>query len=50
MRYLVDNLFPEAKRIRLVVNNLNTYSPAAFYYESPSLEKCPPRTWGVMGS
>jgi hypothetical protein len=39
MRYFVDNLYPEAKRIRMVVNNLNTHSPAAFHYESPPLEK-----------
>jgi hypothetical protein len=38
MRYLAGNLYPEAKRIRLVVDNLNTHSPAAFYYKSPSSE------------
>ena len=31
MRYLLDDLYPEAERIRLVVDNLNTHSPAAFY-------------------
>ena len=31
MRYLLDDLYPEVERIRLVVDNLNTHSPAAFY-------------------
>jgi transposase len=31
MRHLLDDLYPEAERIRLVVDNLNTHSPAAFY-------------------
>jgi len=31
MGYLLDDLYPEAERIRLVVDNLNTHSPAAFY-------------------
>jgi transposase len=31
MRYLVDELFPEAERIRVVLDNLNTHTPAALY-------------------
>jgi hypothetical protein len=31
MRYLLDDLYPEVERIRLVVDDLNTHSPAAFY-------------------
>src|SRR5215213_8956149 len=31
MRYLLDDLYPQVERIRLVVDNLNTHSPAAFY-------------------
>ena len=31
MRYLLNDLYPQAERIRLVVDNLNTHSPAAFY-------------------
>ena len=31
MRYLVDDLFPDAQLIRLVTDNLNTHSPAALY-------------------
>ncbi len=31
MRYLVDELLPEAEVIRLVVDNLNTHTPAALY-------------------
>jgi DDE superfamily endonuclease len=31
MRHLIEDLYPEAERIRLVVDNLNTHSPAAFY-------------------
>lgn len=38
MRYLVDDLYPEAERIRLVVDNLNTHSPAAFYESFPPKE------------
>ena len=29
MRLLVDDYFPMAERIRLVVDNLNTHTPAA---------------------
>ena len=31
MRLLVDEYFPTAERIRLVVDNLNTHTPAALY-------------------
>lgn len=31
MQYLVDVLFPEAARIHLVLDNLNTHTPAALY-------------------
>ena len=31
MRLLVDRYFPTAERIRLVVDNLNTHTPAALY-------------------
>jgi hypothetical protein len=38
MRHLLDDLYPEVERIRLVVDDLNTHSPAAFY-ESFSAEE-----------
>ena len=31
MRYLVDELFPEADKIIIVLDNLNTHTPAALY-------------------
>lgn len=31
MRYLADELYPEAERIVVVMDNLNTHTPAAFY-------------------
>lgn len=31
MQYLVDVLFPEATRIHLVLDNLNTHTPTALY-------------------
>jgi transposase len=31
MRWLVDHAYPEAHRIRLVLDNLNTHKPAALY-------------------
>jgi hypothetical protein len=31
MRYLVDDLFPEADKVVLVVDNLNTHTPVALY-------------------
>ena len=38
MRELVDVDFPEAERIRLVVDNLSTHTPAALYATFPSGE------------
>jgi hypothetical protein len=35
MRLLVDDYFPTAERIRLVVDNLNTHTPAALYGTFP---------------
>ena len=35
MRLLVDQYFPTAERIRLVVDNLNTHTPAAVYSVFP---------------
>jgi hypothetical protein len=35
MRLLVDQYFPMAERIRLVVDNLNTHTPAALYGAFP---------------
>ena len=34
MRHLAEDLYPDADRIRLVVDNLNTHSPAAAFYET----------------
>lgn len=31
MRYLAEDLYPEAEKIRLVVDNLNIHIPASFY-------------------
>lgn len=31
MRYLVDDLFPEADKVILVLDNLNTHTPASLY-------------------
>ena len=38
MRDLVDGYFPEAETIRLVVDNLNTHTPAALYEAFPAAE------------
>ena len=38
MRLLVDQYFPTAERIRLVVDNLNTHTPAALYGVFPPNE------------
>lgn len=38
VRTLVDEHFPEATKIRLVVDNLNTHSPAALYSAFPAEE------------
>lgn len=31
MKYIVDELYPEALRITIVMDNLNTHSPASLY-------------------
>jgi len=38
MKRLVDEQFPEAEVIRLVLDNLNTHTPAAFYQTFPPEE------------
>lgn len=38
VRALVDEYFPDAERIRLVCDNLNTHTPAAFYDTFPAEE------------
>ncbi len=38
MRALVDEYFPAAQRIQLVVDNLNTHTPAALYEAFPPAE------------
>ena len=38
MRMLVDSYYPEAEVIRLVVDNLNTHTPAALYEAFPRLK------------
>jgi hypothetical protein len=38
MRALVDEHFPQAERIRVVLDNLNTHSPAALYQHLPPEE------------
>jgi len=38
MRRLVDEYFPTADRIRRVLDNLNTHTPAALYHVSPPAE------------
>ena len=36
MQKLAEEVYPDAERIRLVVDNLNTHSPAAFYEVFPA--------------
>ena len=38
VRWLVDEVYPEARVIHLVMGNLNTYTPAAFYEAFPASE------------
>lgn len=38
VRWLVDEVYPEARVIHLVVDNLNTHTPAAFYEAFPAPE------------
>ena len=40
MRQFVDELFPDAKRIRVVLDNLNTHNPAALYETFAAAEAC----------
>ncbi len=35
VRYLADEVYPDAEKIRLVVDNLNVHSPASFYEHFP---------------
>jgi hypothetical protein len=38
MKYLADDLYPDAERIVVVLDNLNTHTPAAFYLVYPPEE------------
>jgi hypothetical protein len=38
MKYLVDVLYPDAKKVRVVLDNLNTHNPAALYEYFPPAE------------
>lgn len=38
MKYLVDGLFPDAEQIQVVLDNLNTHTPAALYQTFPPQE------------
>lgn len=38
MKWLVDKVFPEAELIRVVLDNLNTHTPAALYQTFPAEE------------
>jgi hypothetical protein len=38
LRWLLDEHFPEVERLRLVVDNLNTHSPASLYTAFPAQE------------
>ena len=38
VRWLVDEVYPQAEYIRLVQDNLNTHTPAAFYETFPPAE------------
>lgn len=38
MRQLVDEIFPDARRIRVVMDNLNTHNPAKLYEAFPAEE------------
>ena len=41
MKWLVDEAFPKAELIRVVLDNLNTYTPAALYQMFPAEEARP---------
>ncbi len=36
MRHLAEDLYPQAEKIRLVLDNLSTHTPAAFYESFPA--------------
>ena len=38
MKYLVDNLYPEAREITVVLDNLNTHTKASLYKAFPAEE------------
>jgi hypothetical protein len=38
MKWLVDEVFPEAEGIRVVLDNLNTHTPAVLYQTFPPEE------------
>lgn len=38
IKHLVDEVYPEAEVIRLVLDNLNTHTPAALYQTFPPEE------------
>jgi hypothetical protein len=38
MRWLVDDAYPDAERIRVVLDNLNTHTPASLYAAFPPAE------------
>lgn len=38
IRYLVDNLYPDAEKIILVMDNLNTHKPSSLYKRYPAEE------------
>jgi hypothetical protein len=38
VRWLVDEVYPQAKYIRLVLDNLNTHTPASLYETFPPAE------------
>jgi hypothetical protein len=41
LRWLVDEVYPHASSIRLVQDNLNTHTPAAFYETLPPARAAP---------
>ena len=38
IRYLVDNMYPDAEKILLVMDNLNTHKPSSLYKRYPAEE------------
>ena len=39
IRYLVDNMYPDAEKILLVMDNLNTHKPSSLYKRYPAEEE-----------